>query len=186
MSQRALKGGRGPWLPSSGIAGVEDAPLFKIDAGGRDLGAVGFWDWREGTWSEMTLRIARDCISWTEPGAHRDGRGPSARLGRSWALGAKDHPAQFIAKALRFLRVGGVAESLREFKELLLLAIFRLDAVFNEFDEHAVGAKPASLGQAAHLCCDVCREADALAYGLVCGAHDTSMHQNGAFVQASG
>jgi hypothetical protein len=105
---------------------------------------------------------------------------------RSSALTAKDHPAELIAEALGFLWVRSIAETLGQFEKLLLFALFGFDAVLDEFDQHAVGAKPASLCQAADFGCGGRREADALAYGLVCRAHDTIMHHNGADFQMSG
>ena len=99
---------------------------------------------------------------------------------RSWASGTEDHSAEFIAKALGFFWVIGVTESLREFEKLLLFALLGLDAILDEFDEHAVGTKSSSLCQATNLGCRGYRKADALAYGFVCGAHDIIMHQNGA------
>jgi hypothetical protein len=48
---------------------------------------------------------------------------------RSWASVAKDHSAQFIAKPLRFLWVGGVAETLCKSEKLLLLTLLSRDTV---------------------------------------------------------
>ena len=64
------------------------------------------------------------------------GDGPKTQ---SWASVAKDHATQFIAKPLRFLWVGGVAETLSEFEELLLLPLLTLDPIFDKFHQHAVG-----------------------------------------------
>ncbi len=44
---------------------------------------------------------------------------------------AKEDAAQFIAEALGFLRVGGVAETLGELEKLLLLALLGLIPSFN-------------------------------------------------------
>jgi hypothetical protein len=99
---------------------------------------------------------------------------------QSWASVAKDHSAQFIAKALGFLWVGGVAETLCEFEKLLLLAPLSLDPVFDEFHQHPVGTELARFCQLANLRRNVCWKADALAYRFVSGLHSTSMHQNGA------
>jgi hypothetical protein len=64
---------------------------------------------------------------------------PSSRFS---ALAAEDHPAQFVAKALGFIRISCVAKALSKFEKLLLFALLGLDAVLDEFDQHAVGAKP--------------------------------------------
>src|SRR2546421_8958491 len=96
---------------------------------------------------------------------------------------AKDHSAQFIAKPVRFLWVGGVAETLCKFEKLLLLTLLSLDTVFDEFHQHSVGTELTRFCQVANLCRNVCWEAEALAHRFVSGLHSTSMHQNGAFVQ---
>jgi len=75
---------------------------------------------------------------------------------------AKDHSAQFIAKPLRFLWVGGVAETLCKFEKLLLLTLLSLDTVFDEFHQHSVGTELTCFCQVANLCRNVCWEAEAL------------------------
>ena len=75
---------------------------------------------------------------------------------------AKDHTAQLIAKTLGFCGVGGVAEALSQFEELLLLALFRFDAIFDKLDEHAVRTDPAILRQAPDLSGGIGRESNAL------------------------
>ena len=98
-------------------------------------------------------------------------------------LVAKDHSAQFIAKPLRFLWVGGVAETPCKFEKLLLLALLCLDTVFDEFHQHSGGTELTRFCQVANLRRNVCWEADALAHRFVSGLHNTSVHHNGALVQ---
>ena len=110
----------------------------------------------------------------------------SAILGisRSGTSVAKDHSAQFISQALGFLRICRAAELFGQLKKILLFAFFGLDAVLDELYEHSVGTDFARPGHGANFGCDRCRKTDALAYCLVCGAHGTSMHQNGVWLQA--
>jgi len=67
--------------------------------------------------------------------ARNDGAGGcGAKVGSNGnfrVLLAKDHAAQFIAEALGLLWVGGVAETLGKLEKLLLLTLFRLDAMAN-------------------------------------------------------
>src|SRR4029077_1634723 len=58
--------------------------------------------------------------------------------------------------------------------------------ILDEFDQHAVGTKPTSLRQATNFSCGGCWKADALAYSLVWGTHDTIMHHYGANLQVLG
>src|SRR6266849_5976899 len=87
---------------------------------------------------------------------------------------AKDHSAEFIAETLGLPWIGSVTEAFGQFKKLLLLALFRLNAVLDELHQHTVGTQPAGLRQRANLSGDVRRKADALPYGLAWGAHGTS------------
>lgn len=80
---------------------------------------------------------------------------------------AEHHPAQLIAETLGFRGVGGAAESLSQFEEFLLLALLGFDAVFDELNEHAVGADPAVFRQTPDLGGGFSREGDALTDGLV-------------------
>jgi hypothetical protein len=44
---------------------------------------------------------------------------------------AKNHAAQLVTETFGLFRVGGVAETLGELEELLLLALLSLDAIFD-------------------------------------------------------
>ena len=109
-----------------------------------------------------------------------DVRGQFSPAGNLWhqspASAAKYHATQFISEALGFLRIGGVAKTLGEIEEFLLFAFFSLDAVLDQFDEHAIGAKPACLSQIADLCGGSGGQRDALADGFFLGLHRVMIH----------
>lgn len=96
-----------------------------------------------------------------------------------WASPAEDHAAQLVAQALGFFGIFCPSELLGKIKELLLLLLLGLETVLDEFDENAVGASFARLGQSTDSRRRACRQTDALANCFVRGAHVTSMHQNG-------
>ena len=100
---------------------------------------------------------------------------PSAQ---SLASVAEYHPAQFIAEAFGFFRVGSVAKTLGQFKELLLFPFLRFDAVLDQLDEHAIGAEPACLSQAAYLRSGFCGKGHALAHRLDLGLHEAMVHHS--------
>jgi len=92
---------------------------------------------------------------------------------------AKNHAAQIIPEASNVFRIGGRAESLGELKELRLLALLRLDPLFDEFDDDPVGAQASLLRQAADLPRRVSRKAHGLANDFVRSGHGTIIHQIG-------
>src|SRR5258708_13857506 len=100
---------------------------------------------------------------------------------RSWALAAKNHATQLIEEAFCLFRIGSVAKFLGQLEKFLLLTLLCLNAVLDEFNQHAVGAQPAILGEVADLSRDLNGEADALTNSLISRAHSTSMHHNGVF-----
>jgi len=73
--------------------------------------------------------------------SRNDGAGVRG-VSRTWrkprGLVAKDHSSKFIAEALGFIWVISVTETLGEFEELLLFSLFGLDAILDQFDQHAV------------------------------------------------
>jgi len=97
---------------------------------------------------------------------------PTLDLGDSIA---EDHAAQLIAETLGLFGVSGVTETLSEVEKLLLPALLRLDAIFDQLHEHAIGADPAILSQVTNLGCGFCRKGDALPDCLIVGFHSTRL-----------
>lgn len=103
-------------------------------------------------------------------------RGPSSR---SWALAAKDHPAEFIAEALGFLGSEASQKRSASSKNSCCLRFsasmpFSMSSTSMRLElSLRVFARLPDLG------CGGRREADVLTHGLVCEAHDTIMYDNG-------
>ena len=123
----------------------------------------------------------RDAVSKASVGMRADVAGRSACDTSLPPNIAEDHSAHLITQTFDIFWIGGAAEAFGEVEEFLLFALLSLHAVFDEFQQHPIGAQPARFGQAANLGSDVCRQAHTLPNHPVCDSHCTIMHQNGEF-----
>ncbi|MGD0363723.1 MAG: hypothetical protein ABSC93_22810 [Bryobacteraceae bacterium] len=73
--------------------------------------------------------------------------------------------AKFIAQAVGRFRVLLVAETLSQGEKLLLFPLLCVDAVLDQFQQHAILAQLSALGHATHLLRELEGQTDALAYG---------------------
>jgi hypothetical protein len=93
-----------------------------------------------------------------------------------WALPAKYHAAQLIAKTLGFCIVSCGTEALRQFEKLLLLPLFGLDAVLDSLCQHPIGA-PMAFPPCSRLGRDIHWQAHPLPHSFFNASHSTIMHQ---------
>jgi hypothetical protein len=91
----------------------------------------------------------------------------------------KHKPPQLVAQALDLRRIVGGAELFGKIEERLFFLPTGFDALFNEFDEDAVVAQTAALGDALYLAGYLTWEGYTAADLLRCG-HGTILHRFGA------
>src|SRR5690348_5575372 len=131
--------------------------------------------------SLTSLRKWRNLFQDTRCGRSREekiGSDQRAIFGISGASVAKHHAAQGVAQTLGFFRIRSVAKLLGELEEFLLFALIGFDAVFNQLDQHAIGAELACLGQTAHLSGGFCGQRDALPHSFALGFHNLILHHS--------
>lgn len=95
-----------------------------------------------------------------------------------FGMAAKNHTPQLVTEAFHFLRIRSRSESLGQVEKLLPFPRLGCDSLFDEFDQHSIGAQAAAFRHAPNLSCDIRRKADALPDDFLSCTHNTSMHQN--------
>src|SRR5262249_21539177 len=88
---------------------------------------------------------------------------------------------ELIAQALHLFWIRGTTKPFGEIEELLLLALFSFDAVFDQLYDHTIGAKVPLLGKRPHLCRGLPGQTYTLANNFD-SLHNTIMHQSGVRV----